>query len=106
MEEYLKIAKEIALEAGVTMTEYFTLGMVHTVKADNSPLTEADQRIQKLVVDRLTQAYPEHSLLGEEGEVQRDSKYVWVFDPIDGTAAFMRGIPTNVFSLALVEDGV
>ncbi|KND49574.1 MAG: myo-inositol-1(or 4)-monophosphatase [Parcubacteria bacterium C7867-008] len=107
MDEQLKIAKEIALEAGVVMTQYFELGMRHTFKDDHSPLTKADELIQELVIKRLSEAYPEHSLLGEEGkQIQEGSTYTWVFDPIDGTAAFLRGVPTNVFSLGLTENGV
>lgn len=105
MQEYLDIAKKIALKAGVIMTTHFSMGIEHTLKADNSPLTEADEKIQQLVTDTLEAAYPEHSLYGEEGSKMKDSGYVWVFDPIDGTAAYLRGIPTNVFALALVKDG-
>lgn len=112
MQEYLDIAKEIAQEAGVVMTSHFGMGLQHTFKPDGqsvsnqSPVTEADQLIQDLVVSRLRAAYPEHSLYGEEGSDMKGSEFVWVFDPIDGTAPFMRGIPTNVFSIALVKDGV
>ncbi|MDB5265872.1 MAG: Myo-inositol(Or 4)-monophosphatase [Parcubacteria group bacterium] len=111
MQEYLDIAKEIALEAGVIMTEYFGMDVEYTLKEDSqsasnqSPVTVADERIQQLVVARLEAAYPEHSLYGEEGKRMKESEFVWVFDPIDGTAAFVRGVPTNVFSLALVKKG-
>src|SRR5581483_9309819 len=107
MQEYLETAKALAEEAGAIMLESFGFSIEHTLKADNSPLTTADTRIHKLVIDRLSTQYPEHSLYGEEGHITRDSStYTWVFDPIDGTAAFLRGIPTNVFSIALVVDGV
>jgi fructose-1,6-bisphosphatase/inositol monophosphatase family enzyme len=112
MREYMEIAKEIALEAGSVMTEHFGMGVQHTFKEDahsvsnQYPVTEADQQIQQLVTSRLEAAYPAHSLYGEEGKKIKESEFVWVFDPIDGTAAFMRGIPTNVFSLALVHTGV
>ncbi|MDB5237722.1 MAG: Myo-inositol(Or 4)-monophosphatase [Parcubacteria group bacterium] len=106
MDEYLTIAKELALEAGIIMTEYFGLGLQHTLKDDHSPVTEADHAIQSLVTQRLEAAYPGHSLYGEEGKKILESEFTWVFDPIDGTAAFMRGIPTNVFSLGLVRNGI
>lgn len=105
MEQYLTLAKELALEAGAIMTNYFGLGVVHTLKKDHSPLTEADNRIHQLVVDRVQAVFPEHNLYGEEGIVMKNSEFTWVFDPIDGTAPFLRGIPTNVFSLALVQNG-
>jgi histidinol-phosphatase len=106
MQEFLDTGTKIAHEAGVIMREYFGLGLQHTFKLDHSPLTVADEKIHQLVVLSLEAAYPDHSLLGEEGRNIKDSPYVWVFDPIDGTAAFLRGVPTNVFSLALVKDGV
>lgn len=105
MQEYLALAKAVALEAGGIMLEGFGIGTPHSFKADHSPLTEADQRISKLVIDRIGAAYPDHSLYGEEGSRLSDSGCVWVFDPIDGTAPYLRGVPTNVFALALVKDG-
>ena len=105
MEEYLKVAKDIALEAGTIMHEAFGVGVMHTIKEDRSPLTDADERINRMVIDRLERAFPEHSLIGEEGRKLTDSSHVWVFDPIDGTVPFLRGVPTNVFSIALVQNG-
>lgn len=106
MERYLEIATEVALEAGSIMLAHFSAGTEHVLKADHTPLTKADTLVNELVLRRLSEAFPEHSLLGEEGSVMRDSEYLWVFDPIDGTAPYLRGIPVNVFSLALVRDGV
>lgn len=112
MQEYLDIAKEIAREAGVIMTNHFGMGLQHTFKADAQSVsnqyavTEADTLIQELITSRLSAAYPAHSLYGEEGDSLTGSEFVWVFDPIDGTAPFLRGVPTNVVSIALVKDGV
>lgn len=106
MTAYLDLAKAIALEAGAIMLENFGPSTEHTLKEDHSPISDADVRINAHVIERISAAFPEHSLLGEEGEVLSDSSHVWVFDPIDGTVPYVRGIPTNVFSLALVIDGV
>jgi fructose-1,6-bisphosphatase/inositol monophosphatase family enzyme len=106
MQEYLQIAQDMALEAGAIMLQHFGMGVEFELKDDHTPLTKADSEIQVMVTERLTAAYPQHSLYGEEGRVINDSEFVWVFDPIDGTAAFMRGIPTNVFAIALVLDGM
>ncbi|HRH55747.1 MAG TPA: inositol monophosphatase [Candidatus Paceibacterota bacterium] len=105
MEEFLSAAKNIAYEAGARMREGFEQGQDHTFKEDRSPITETDSAVNALVLKRLTEAFPTHRLLGEEGGRDIESSYTWVFDPIDGTAPYLRGIPTNVFSLALVKDG-
>lgn len=105
MEQYLSIAKSIALEAAEVMLQYFDIGVKHSTKDDNTPLTEADEKINQLVLQKLEQNFPDHSLLGEEGNKLKNSKLVWVFDPIDGTIPFLRGVPISVFSIALVEDG-
>lgn len=106
MERFLSTAKEVALEAGAIMLTHFSAGAAHVLKADRTPLTKADTLVNELVLRRLGDAFPEHSLLGEEGSVMKDSEYLWVFDPIDGTSLYLRGIPVNVFSLALVRDGL
>lgn len=87
------------------MLEYFDVGIQHSTKLDNTPLTEVDEKINRFVLKELEKDFPNHSLLGEEGSKMKNSKFVWVFDPIDGTIPFLRGVPISVFSIALVEDG-
>lgn len=106
MEEELSLAKSIALEAGAIMLSHFGQGTPHTLKPDHSPVTDADTEVHALVVKRISAAFPAHSLLGEEGVQPSASECVWVFDPVDGTVPFLRGVPTNVFALALVCGGV
>lgn len=63
---------------------------------------ELDVRSQKLIERRLHAAFPEVSLLGEEGEAgESTSQYRWVVDPIDGTVNFSYGIPHACVSIAL-----
>ena len=57
------------------------------------------------MIKRVRETFPTHSVDGEE-EQFGESKYVWVCDPVDGTAMYARHIPVAVFSLALVIDGV
>lgn len=105
MEEYLKFAKSLAKEAEEIALRYFSFEVESTWKDDNTPLTKADTEINDLVIKRINETYPEHSIYGEEkSELKENSKYIWVCDPIDGTMGFSCGIPTFVFSLALVEQ--
>lgn len=103
--KYLAWAKELAYDAGNIMLEHFTIGVHTEIKADSTPLTLADTAVNKLVVDRVTASFPEHSVLGEEqSSLQANAQYTWVCDPIDGTPMYAAGLPVNVFALALVEN--
>ncbi len=102
---YLKFAKDLALEAGAVMRKYF----LHTErewKEDQTPLTIVDTTINQLVIDRIAERFPEHSVLGEEQSAMKDSRYTWVCDPVDGTMPYSHGLPISTFSLALCNDGV
>lgn len=105
MEDYLKLAKEIAEGAEEIALKYFGFDVEKTWKSDNTPLTIADTEINKFVIDKVNAKYPEHSIQGEEeSDKKLNSKYVWVCDPIDGTMQFSCGLPIFTFSLALVEQ--
>ncbi|HET7881923.1 MAG TPA: inositol monophosphatase family protein [Acetobacteraceae bacterium] len=54
-------------------------------------LTEADGAVERMLSERLADAYPQDGFQGEEGGRARSGKLYWVADPIDGTANFMRG---------------
>jgi fructose-1,6-bisphosphatase/inositol monophosphatase family enzyme len=106
MEAELEFAKSLAKEAGQMMLEYFNGDQKVEYKSDNSPVTVADKLINDHVIKRIATAYPEHGVVGEEASTDRvDQEFVWFCDPIDGTKAFMWGLPTAVFSLALIAKG-
>lgn len=105
MEEYLEFAKNLAKEAEEIALKYFGFEVENTWKEDNTPLVKADIEINDLVIKRINEAYPEHSIYGEEkSDIKENSKYIWVCDPIDGTMAFSCGLPMFVFSIALVDQ--
>jgi myo-inositol-1(or 4)-monophosphatase len=106
MEQELEFAKGLAQQAGEIMLEHFQVGMQRQFKPEegNSELTEADLAINALVIKTIRERYSEHSIIGEEdSHLVEGSKFSWVCDPIDGTASFVFGMPTNVFALALVD---
>ena len=105
MEQYLEFAKEIAYEAGKIMKKYFTEDNGASYKYDQTIVTKADTEINSLLIKRVKETFPNHSVDGEEEQFGK-SDYVWVCDPVDGTAMYSRHIPVAVFSLALVIDGV
>lgn len=105
MEEYLKFAKSIAEESAEIALRYFSFEMENTWKGDNTPLTVADTEINDLVIRRINETYPSHSIHGEEKSDKKEgSRYIWVCDPIDGTMPFSCGLPMFTFSLALVDQ--
>ena len=58
------------------------------------PVTEADRAAERAIRALIEQKYPDHGILGEEyGGVGLDRRHVWVIDPIDGTRAFISGLP-------------
>lgn len=105
MEEYLSFAKEIAQTAGEIMLKYFKGDNGANYKYDQTIVTKADTEINAYLIKKVKEKFPTHSVDGEE-EQFGNSKYVWVCDPVDGTAMYARHIPVAVFSLALVVDGV
>ena len=104
-EKYLDFAKEIAKEAGNIMKKYFDRRDVSSYKGDRTIVTLADTEINSYLIEKVKEKFPGHCVDGEE-EQFGESRYVWVCDPVDGTAMYARSIPVAVFSLALVVDGV
>jgi fructose-1,6-bisphosphatase/inositol monophosphatase family enzyme len=103
----MAFALDVARVAGGIMREKFILGMERKLKLDRTVVTEADIRINKMLLSSVKSDFPTHDVLAEEeSDMSKKSSLVWVCDPIDGTMSFCRGIPTCVFSLALVNEGV
>jgi myo-inositol-1(or 4)-monophosphatase len=76
-------------------------------KSDRTFLTQADLEIESFLAERIRTAYPDHGLIGEEGTQKGDrvSPSVWVIDPLDGTTAFVWGLPGWGISIGLLERG-
>ncbi len=75
-----------------------------TTKSANDFVTEVDHKAEQAIIDTLLSAYPGHGILAEEsGRTQgaRDSEYVWIIDPLDGTTNFIHGLPFYNVSIAL-----
>lgn len=70
------------------------------------PVTRADQAAEKSIRKAINQAYPDHGILGEEFGAQAcEARYRWVIDPIDGTRAFIIGVPMWGTIIGLTRDG-
>lgn len=103
-QEYLEFAKDIAIYAGKIMNKYFNKNNDVNYKENKTIVTKADTEINNYLIEQVKEKYPTHCVDGEE-EQFGNSDYVWVCDPVDGTAMYARSIPVATFSLALVVDG-
>jgi myo-inositol-1(or 4)-monophosphatase len=71
------------------------------------PVTEGDRAGERAIRHLIEKNYPSHGIIGEEyGTKQGSSALTWVLDPIDGTRAFVIGLPTWATLIGLYEDGV
>jgi histidinol phosphatase-like enzyme (inositol monophosphatase family) len=70
------------------------------------PVTEADKGAERAIRALITEHYPDHGVIGEEyGEDRPDAEFVWVLDPIDGTRAFISGLPVWTTLIGLRFQG-
>ncbi|RUZ82504.1 histidinol-phosphatase, partial [Mesorhizobium sp. M7A.F.Ca.CA.001.14.1.1] len=70
------------------------------------PVTEADREAERAIRALISAEYPDHGILGEEhGSENISSRHVWVIDPIDGTRAFISGLPVWGTLVGLTVDG-
>ncbi len=75
------------------------------IKADETPVTKLDYDIEALLVKQICREYPHHRILAEEGSiVNSDSEYTWAIDPLDGTRAYVSGLPIWGISVGLLRN--
>ncbi len=98
--ELLDFATEAAWKAGQTALARFQTGVPVETKEDGSPVTVADRETEQMLRALIEERFPGHAIVGEElGEAEGDSDHRWYIDPIDGTRAFIHGVP--LFGLLL-----
>jgi len=98
-------ALEAARAAGEIAMKYYRGGFEITIKADKTPVTQADQEAEKAIRAILARATPGCGFLGEEFGQEGSTSRRWIIDPIDGTKNFVRHIPIWAVLIALEEDG-
>jgi histidinol-phosphatase len=95
----------------VSLARFRAQDLVVTTKPDRTPVTDADQSVERVIRATLSASRPEDDIFGEE--MGTDSNTIgarpgrqWIIDPIDGTAGFLRGLPVWGTLVALAIDGV
>jgi histidinol-phosphatase len=103
----LSLALALAGDADLISLDRFTsLDLVVTTKPDRTPVTDADQAVERSIRAGIAAARPTDAILGEEYGTEGDSARQWIIDPIDGTANFLRGVPIWGTLISLAIDGV
>src|SRR5690348_17063286 len=106
LRELLDVAVDAAYLAGRRTLGYFQTGVTPDLKADSSPVTIADREAEQIVRARIAASFPDHAILGEEmGESKGNPDYRWLIDPIDGTVAFVAGVPLYSTLIAVEVHG-
>jgi histidinol phosphatase-like enzyme (inositol monophosphatase family) len=105
MTEFESFAVELAAEAARVTLPLFRADNAEENKAGPGafdPVTEADRGAEAAIRRLIAARYPDHGVIGEEyGEDRPDADHVWILDPVDGTRAFIAGLPLWTTLIAL-----
>ena len=102
----LNAALEAAARAAQIVRSLYQRNVEVHIKADKSPVTEADVRCEIAIREILEARFPSYGFFGEEtGSRDRDAESIWLVDPIDGTKAFVREYPMFSTQIALMRGG-
>lgn len=115
LQPFLDFASELAYRAGRITLGYFDAGLRPDYKPDDTPVTAADRAAEEFIRAEIAKRYPHHAVVGEEfGENpasagktgESGAAFRWIIDPIDGTKAFLRGVPLYGVLIGLEIEGV
>jgi histidinol-phosphatase len=102
----LQAALDAAEQAAIIARSLYQGNFEVRIKADNSPVTEADVRCEIAIREILEARFPSYGFLGEEtGARAENAESLWVVDPIDGTKAFVRGYSMFSTQIGLMRAG-
>ncbi|HEX8131693.1 MAG TPA: histidinol-phosphatase [Pyrinomonadaceae bacterium] len=106
LEGLLDFAVGLARGAGEITLRHFRRSFSTEHKADGSPVTQADREAERFIRASIEERFPHDSVLGEEEETRAGtSGRQWIVDPIDGTYAFVHGVPLYGVMIALEVGG-
>jgi histidinol-phosphatase len=112
MSEYLAIAQEAARKAANVTMDYYTRKLTVSIKKDRTPVTDADHAAEKIIIDTIMHKFPDHAFYGEEtGRTGESDEFMWLIDPIDGSAekgegAFVNGENIHVSKTTKMAKGM
>jgi histidinol phosphatase-like enzyme (inositol monophosphatase family) len=92
--ELLQAAAEVARVAAAAAMRWYRQDVRVETKGDGSPVTIADREAEQVAREWIARRFPDDGLIGEEfGDERAGARRRWILDPIDGTKAFVRGVP-------------
>jgi myo-inositol-1(or 4)-monophosphatase len=108
--DFAAFVDQLATVSGETILPFFRTALaVEAKKREDGafdPVTEADRAAEAAMRTLIRDSFPAHGIIGEEyGSERPDAEYVWVLDPIDGTKAFISGMPLWGTLIALTRFG-
>ena len=102
----LALAQDLAdIADRISMSRYRQSDLVVTTKPDMSPVSDADQAVERALREHLQTHRPDDTLVGEEYGGAMGAGRAWIIDPIDGTKNYVRGVPVWATLIALAVDG-
>jgi myo-inositol-1(or 4)-monophosphatase len=108
-DELTRFAQHLATTAGHAILPHFRKNAPIDVKQHETwdPVTEGDRAGERAIRVLIEQRYPDHGIIGEEyGSKIGSSAFTWILDPVDGTRAFVIGMPTWTTLIGLYENDV
>jgi histidinol-phosphatase len=101
----LQFAHQLAdIADAITMGHFLRTDLRVDLKADATPVTEADTSVERAIREQVRQHYPDDGILGEEYGASAAQARTWIIDPIDGTKNYLRGVPIWATLIALQVD--
>ena len=106
MKELLAVALQAAKSAREVILSYYSGDFDIEIKQDQTPVTVADRSAEQIIRKTITRAFPLHGIYGEEfGSENKDTEYLWLVDPIDGTKSFVKRYGMFSTQIALMHKG-
>ncbi len=107
--DFASFVDDLATRSGSAILPFFRTSIASIDKSRGGvfdPVTEADRAAEAVMRQLISRTFPTHGVIGEEfGNEREDAEFVWVLDPIDGTRAFISGLPTWGTLIGLTRNG-
>jgi myo-inositol-1(or 4)-monophosphatase len=102
----LTVAREAAFQAGKYLKESYGQQLKVEFKGEVNLVTPVDTESQGIIYNIINKDFPRHSILGEENlNQEKDKKFLWLIDPLDGTTNFAHSLPMFCVSIAFLVGG-